>query len=29
MSRWPKKRSGHYDYPQPEKKFRQSILVLD
>jgi hypothetical protein len=29
MSRWPKKRSGHYDYPQPEKRFRQSIVLLD
>jgi hypothetical protein len=29
MSKWPKKRPCHKQYPQPKKTFRQSIEVLD
>jgi len=29
MSRWPKKRPKHRDYPQPTKKFRESIVMLN
>jgi Transposase DDE domain len=28
MSNWKKKRPEHYHYPQPTKKFRQSIVML-
>lgn len=28
MSNWPKKRPKHRNYPQPTKKFRQSIVML-
>ncbi len=27
MSKWPKKRRRHFNYPQPKKKFRDSIVV--
>jgi hypothetical protein len=26
-SRWPRKRKRHYDYPQPTKRFRDSIVI--
>lgn len=26
-SKWPRKRKKHYDYPQPKKKFRESIVI--
>lgn len=29
MSRWAKKRPQHYNYPQPTKKFRQTIVMLN
>jgi hypothetical protein len=29
MSRWPKKRPKHGDYPQPKQKFRQTIVMLN
>jgi hypothetical protein len=29
MSKWAKKRPIHYNYPQPTKKFRQTIHMLD
>jgi len=29
MSRWPKKRAKHRDYPQPTKHFRKSIVMLN
>lgn len=29
MSKWAKKRPAHRNYPQPKKKFRQSIEMLD
>jgi hypothetical protein len=29
MAKWAKKRSDHYNYPQPRKKFRQSVVMLD
>ena len=27
LSRWPRKRKRHYDYPQPTKKFRDNIVI--
>lgn len=27
LSKWPRKRKKHYDYPQPTKKFRESIVI--
>jgi hypothetical protein len=27
VSKWPRKRKKHYDYPQPEKKFRDCIVI--
>jgi Transposase DDE domain/Insertion element 4 transposase N-terminal len=27
LSKWPRKRKRHYDYPQPRKKFRDSIVI--
>jgi Transposase DDE domain/Insertion element 4 transposase N-terminal len=27
LSKWPRKRKKHYDYPQPRKKFRDSIAI--
>ena len=29
VSRWAKKRAKHRDFPQPIKKFRQSIVMLN
>lgn len=29
MSNWPKKREKHRDFPQPEKKFQDSIVMLN
>jgi hypothetical protein len=29
MSKWDKKQPKHYDFPQPCKDFRQSIVLLN
>ncbi len=29
ISRWPKKRPNHCDYPQPTRKFRQAIVMVN